>query len=166
VKGLPRRTVALAAAVGALVLLLGCTACGIGAEKRATPLRSTSEAPTVGASATASAPSSRAFVVWMESDDELSRVLRRLPSPPTPPAVLDAVAAGPTVREQRRGLRTALVVPEAGPLLVAGAAPAAGAPVHVTVDEQFQELPANEQLLAVGRWCSRWTPRASARSRS
>lgn len=83
--------------------------------------------------------------VWMVQDPALVPVARRVPAPTTVDAAVAALLAG-TAEQDEPGVRSAW----AGPEQVTDVGVIAGIAV-VELAEDFLELPAGEQLLAVGQ---------------
>jgi hypothetical protein len=158
------------ATVTAAGLLAGC---GIDAESSVRSLPGSDRS--ASATPSASRPATQATTLWMVNNDKLVRVLRRMPPDPSVDEVIRRLAIGPTEEERGRGLRTAVgfadlqepadpaSTPEPTPagdeqtgtesLLLSGTEAAnIERPAVVTVSDEFRDLPASEQLLAIGQY--------------
>jgi spore germination protein GerM len=84
--------------------------------------------------------------VWYVGDDRLVSTRHRIDPPTTPQKALEELLSGPTEAEQNRSLRTA--IPDAAAVVevsvVRGVA-------TVTLTQAFSEIPAGDQVLAVGQ---------------
>lgn len=84
--------------------------------------------------------------VWMVADGSLTPVARSLPLPVAPADVLAALAAGVTVDESESGLRSA--IPDSSMVLDATVS---GGTAVVVLDRSFLDIPADDQVVAVGQ---------------
>lgn len=95
--------------------------------------------------------------LWFVRNAKIVPVERRVEQQLTPEEALLLLEAGPTAEEKEVGLRTALVPVAANTPLVATAAasglsvPAGNKQTAVVLDDQFSELPSEEQLLILGQ---------------
>ncbi len=98
-----------AASLGVTLALLAA-GCGISAESQprtldpgSAPFRSVGQSPTAAPSGAGRA------LVYLVRDGAIVAVVRRVPDPPSPDAVLAALVAGPSGRESDAGLTTAVL---------------------------------------------------------
>jgi spore germination protein GerM len=84
--------------------------------------------------------------VWFVRDASLASTTHRVAAPVEPADAVDEVLAGPSESEQDNSLRSAIPDPEAvvGVTVVGGVA-------TVELTNAFAEIPANDQVLAVGQ---------------
>ena len=91
-------------------------------------------------------PSLEPVAVWLVGDDRLVRVLHRLEPPVSPAAVLASLGAGPTDEEVGRSLRSAI----ADEAMIVDVT-VAGGTAAVELDASFNQIPATDQVLAIGQ---------------
>ncbi len=84
--------------------------------------------------------------VWYVGDDRLVSTRHRIDPPTTPQKTLDELLSGPTEAEQNRALRTA--IPDAAAVVEVSVARGVAT---VTLTPAFSEIPAADQVLAVGQ---------------
>ena len=117
--------------------------------RRAVPARGGDEGA-VGAEATAMHPAAVAdqepIDVWLVRDELLSATRHRVDPPVTPRLALEELLAGPTSAEQNRSLRTA--IPDASAVV---SVEVSGGVASVGLASSFSEIPASDQVLAVGQ---------------
>ncbi|MEO6125511.1 MAG: GerMN domain-containing protein [Ilumatobacteraceae bacterium] len=89
---------------------------------------------------------SEAIRVWLVRDDGLTSVIRRIDSPATTLDVLASLGIGPSDIEQRLSLRSAL--PDASLIIDAQIN---GGTAVVGLDSAFDQIPATDQVLAIGQ---------------
>lgn len=146
-----RRHLAAALAVG---VALVSTACGIPFEDEASPLTETQlpdglrpSSSTVAEQEEPAAPADLEPVdVWFVRDDRLVASRHRIEPPTTPDRVVAELLTGPTDAEQNRALRSA--VPDAA---VVTSVSVAGGVATVNLAPEFADIPASDQVLAVGQ---------------
>jgi spore germination protein GerM len=131
----------------ALVAGLAC-ACGVPIEssaRRIAPADLPEGLRTGGSIAPRPAQPEEAVRVWFVREDHLAGTLRTVGSPPDPQVVLDELLSGPSDAEQQQSLRSAI----ADPAAVIGVSIAGGV-ATVALSAAFSDIPANDQILAVG----------------
>lgn len=84
--------------------------------------------------------------VWLVRDELLVASRHRVDPPVDPQKALDELLRGPTEAEQNRSLRSA--IPDASAVL---SAVVQGGVVTVALAPEFSDIPASDQLLAVGQ---------------
>ena len=133
-------------------------ACGVSAESRPRGLPPEAEGVLASpAPAQTESAATRFLALWFVDASELVKVDRPIDGPVTDEDRLAALEVGPTQSELDQGLRTAVnsVVPDAP--LVATAASLGLAVPHgphesvVVINEEFNSLPSQEQLLVLGQ---------------
>jgi spore germination protein GerM len=130
--------------------LLAPAACGFPAQSDAAPIPG-EELP-VGlrpgaTSATAVPANSERVTIWLVDGERLVPVRHDVQAPAGVASVTNALLAGPTEVDQRRGLRSAL--PD--PAVAVGAESSRGL-ATVELNESFAEISPEDQLLAVGQF--------------
>jgi hypothetical protein len=133
------------------LLLAAFAAAGCGVPLESSPGRLPDDALPEGlrpsASTVPEAPSEQEPVdVWYVSDDRLVSTRHRIDPPTTPQKTLEELLSGPTEAEQNRSLRTA--IPDAAAVVDVSVARGVAT---VTLTPAFSEIPAGDQVLAVGQ---------------
>jgi spore germination protein GerM len=88
----------------------------------------------------------RIINLYFVSDGQLARVRHTVPASTAPARVIDALLAGPTDVERRDSLRSAIPDPAA-----IGQVTFSRGDAIVALSKGFSEIPAGDQLLAVGQ---------------
>lgn len=131
------------------LVAVAATSCGVplGDEPRAVPdeeipagLRTAESVPQTESSTVEFA------TVWFIRESALASTLHAVASPPSASDVVGDLLAGPTQADASRGLRTA--IPDAA--VVVGVELARGT-ASVTLTSAFAEIPAPDQVLAIGQ---------------
>jgi spore germination protein GerM len=139
--------VSLLASVFGVALLL--SSCGVPAESSPRVV-SEEELPaglrTLDTAPDATSQEQQIIDVWFVRDETLVSSRHRVPTPVEPTAVVEEILAGPTETEQNASLRSAIPDPAA----VVGVTLARGV-ATVELSAAFAEIPANDQVLAVGQ---------------
>lgn len=138
-----RRSVVTAISGAVVGLLLG--ACGFPEDRAARPLGTDWTEPRTSDTSVPSVASER-VVVWFVHGERLVARSRRIAAPADAEGVVDAVAAGISAAEAALGLRSAIP----GAAMVA-AASSSGGFVTVRLDPGFLDVPATDQVLALGQ---------------
>jgi len=134
---------------GSAIALLALCACGFPAESEAdaVPDDAVPEALRPSDTVAASTPAtSVALDIWFVIDEHLENVRHRVPAPASATAVVENLLAGPTDAEQRRALRSAIPDPS-----VVLSTSAAGGIADVDLAPEFADIPAQDQVLALGQ---------------
>lgn len=141
------RTVLLGGFVGLAAIM--ATACGVPVESSPRPL-SQSELPDglrpVETSPDATSQEQEIIDVWFVREQKLARTRHSVSAPVDPLIAVEEVLAGPSASEQNESLRSAIPDPAA----VVGATVLRGV-ATVNLTTAFSEIPANDQVLAVGQ---------------
>jgi spore germination protein GerM len=139
-------------AVGATVLIgVVATVAGCGAPTESSPhVIAQGDLPSglqVDGSVTPREPQTQERIaIWFVREDGLARAVHAVPGPATPQAVVDELLLGPDDREQGLALRSAIPDPEAVPAVSVERGVAT-----VQLTSAFSEIPAADQVLAVGQ---------------
>ena len=149
-------TVRRRSAVATLVAIaaFGCTACGVPLQDDASPLSPDqlpdglrpSASTIVGEQVPDTSADQEPVDVWFVREDRLASARHRIDPPVTPERVLAELLTGPTEAEQDRSLRSA--VPDAA---VVTSVSVAGGVATVGLAPEFSDIPASDQVLAVGQ---------------
>jgi hypothetical protein len=139
-----------------LLVAVGLTACGVPTDSSPRSLP-TEVLDALNSSEPAEDTGGELAELWFVRDEKIAPVERRVEQLLSPEETLLLLEAGPTAEEKEAGLRTALVPVVADTPLVATAAasgltvPAGNKQTAVVLDDQFSELPSEEQLLILGQ---------------
>ena len=140
-----RRALVRAVACGALVV----AGCGVPIEDDAQPIAA-DDLPSGLRPSESTIPEAVAdqepIDVWLVRDELLSATRHRVDPPVTPRLALEELLAGPTSAEQNRSLRTA--IPDASAVV---SVEVSGGVASVGLASSFSEIPASDQVLAVGQ---------------
>jgi spore germination protein GerM len=143
------RPVRHALALGLVCLASVATSCGVPVESKPRVL-SEDELPD-GLRTAESAPDAtdqqqEAIDLWFVRDENLASTRHSVPAPAGPSAAVDELLTGPSDTEQDESLRSAIPDPSA----VVGVAVSGGV-ASVDITAAFSEIPASDQVLAVGQ---------------
>ena len=130
-------------------LLTAATACGFSGQDHAEPIGH-DQLPVglqPGATTGTVPTESERVTLWLVDGDRLVPVRHNVQAPASVASITDALLAGPTDSEQRRGLRSAL--PDPG--VVVGGSSSRGL-ATVGLNDSFSEISPEDQLLAVGQF--------------
>jgi spore germination protein GerM len=130
-------------------MLMAFAGCGVPIEDRAQPIAPDELPGGLRPSATSTPDSpigQEPIDVWMVRDDRLSATRHRVDPPVTPQAALGELLSGPSEAEQNRSLRSA--IPDAS---VVVDVTVSGGVATVDLAATFSEIPANDQVFAVGQ---------------
>ncbi len=149
-----RRSAVARLVVAAAFACTACTACGVPLEDDASPLSPDqlpdglrpSASTIVGEQVPDTSVDQEPVDVWFVREDRLSSARHRIDPPVTPERVLAELLTGPTEAEQDRSLRSA--VPDAA---VVTSVSVAGGVATVGLAPEFSDIPASDQVLAVGQ---------------